>query len=142
MHTGERLEIAYFAQGAYVPEALARLEWLLRDFRSGDVHRIDARLYDILYALCASCGGGEFEIISGYRSPQTNARLRAHSRGVAAHSLHIEGRAIDVRLAGRPTERLCAAALALARGGVGYYPKSDFVHVDTGRVRSWGPRAA
>lgn len=141
-HTGERLEIAYFARGEYLPAALARIDWLLRDFRTGDAHRMDARLLDLLHALCASCGGGEFEIISGYRSPRTNAQLRAVSGGVAERSLHLEGRAIDVRLAGLPTARLRDAALALAAGGVGYYPKSDFVHLDTGRVRRWGPQAA
>lgn len=141
-HTGERLEIAYFARGAYLPAALARLDWLLRDFRTGDAHRIDARLYDMLHALCAQCGGGEIEIVSAYRSPRTNAQLRAVGRGVAERSLHLEGRAIDVRVAGSSTARLRDAAVALGEGGVGYYPKSDFVHLDTGRVRQWGPRGA
>jgi uncharacterized protein YcbK (DUF882 family) len=141
-HTGERLEIAYFAHGEYLPAALARLDWLLRDFRTGDARRIDARLYDILHALCAQCGGGEIEIISAYRSPRTNAQLRAASRGVAERSLHLEGRAIDIRLAGSSTARLRDAAVALGEGGVGYYPKSDFVHLDTGRARQWGPRGA
>ena len=141
-HTGERLEIAYFARDQYLPAALARIDWLLRDFRTGDAHCIDVRLLDALHALCANCGGGEFEIISGYRSPKTNARLHKAGNGVAERSLHLEGRAIDVRLPGSHTARLRDAALALGAGGVGYYPKSDFVHLDTGRVRSWGSRGA
>jgi len=96
-------------------------------------------LLDTLHTLCTNCGGGAFEIISGYRSPKTNAQLQMASSGVAEHSLHLEGRAIDVRLAGLATARLRDAALALGVGGVGYYPKSDFVHLDTGRVRRWGP---
>lgn len=138
-HTGERLEIAYFAHGEYVPAALARIDWLLRDFRTGDARRMDTRLLDTLHAL-APLGGGEFEIISGYRSPRTNARLRQASNGVAENSLHLSGRAIDARLAGLPTARLRDAALALGQGGVGFYPRSDFVHLDTGRVRHWGPQ--
>lgn len=141
-HTGERLEVAYFARGEYLPAALARIDWLLRDFRTGDAHRMDARLLDVLFALHAQSGGGEFEVISGYRSPKTNAQLRHASNGVAEHSLHLEGRAIDVRLAGTHTGGLRDTALALGLGGVGYYPKSDFVHLDTGRVRHWGPASA
>ncbi len=141
-HTGERLRIAYFAHGKYVPESLARIDWLLRDFRSGDAHSIDPRLLDILYALCVVCGAGTFEIVSGYRSPKTNAMLRETGGGVAQRSLHMDGRAIDVRLAGFNTARVRDAAIALGRGGVGYYPDSDFVHLDTGRARTWGPRGA
>ena len=141
-HTGERLRVTYFARGEYVPGSLARVEWLLRDFRTGDAHPIDRRLLDTLHALGVACGGGAFEIISGYRSPQTNAMLRNAGGGVAKRSLHMEGRAIDVRLAGVGTARLRDAAIALARGGVGYYPDSDFVHLDSGRARVWGPRGA
>ena len=141
-HTDERLSIAYFVRGAYSPASLGRIDRLLRDFRTGEVHAIDPGLLDTLHALCEACGGGTFEIISGYRSPKTNAMLRKTGGGVAEHSLHMDGRAIDVRLTGFPTARLHAAAIALARGGVGYYPGSDFVHLDTGRVRAWGPRAA
>jgi len=140
-HTGERLRVVYFADGDYVPESLRELQWLLRDFRTGAAHPIDSGLYDTLHALAACCGGGAFEIVSAYRSPQTNAMLRKSSHGVAEHSLHIEGRAIDIRLARVDTARLRDAAIALARGGVGYYPQSDFVHVDTGRFRTWGPTA-
>ena len=142
-HTDERLTVAYFARGAYSAQSLDRIDRLLRDFRTGEVHPIDPRLLDTLHVLSTTCGGGTFEIISGYRSPKTNAMLRkTGGGGVAQQSLHLEGRAIDVRLAGFPTARLCASAIALGHGGVGYYPASDFVHLDTGRVRAWGPRAA
>ncbi|MGE5130360.1 MAG: YcbK family protein [Sphingomonadaceae bacterium] len=137
-HTGERLTATYYERGGYVPDALQAVNWLLRDFRTETVHVIDPRLLDQLYALNACCGGRSFEVISGYRSPQTNAMLRKTSSGVASHSLHIDGRAIDVRLEGCDTERLHRAALAMARGGVGFYPRSDFVHLDTGRFRTWG----
>lgn len=136
-HTDERLRVVYYEAGRYVPESLAALNHLLRDFRTGDVTGIDARLFDTLHALNAAVGDGTFEIISGYRSPRTNAMLRKASDGVATRSLHLQGRAIDVRLSGRDTRRLREAALALAHGGVGYYAASDFVHLDTGRVRRW-----
>jgi uncharacterized protein YcbK (DUF882 family) len=141
-HTGERLRVVYYAVGGYLADALDSVNRLLRDFRTGEQHSIDPRLLDALCALRAACGGGTFEIISGYRSPQTNAMLRRASTGVAEGSLHTTGRAIDVRLVGTPTARLRDAAIALGHGGVGYYPGSDFVHLDTGRVRTWGPRAA
>jgi uncharacterized protein YcbK (DUF882 family) len=136
-HTAERLSVVYFAGGDYVPEALAALNTLLRDFRTGDVCAIDARLFDTLHALNLACGSGTFEIISGFRSAPTNEALRRHSSGVAGNSLHLQGRAIDVRLTGRDTQRLRDAAIALGRGGVGYYAQSDFVHLDTGRPRTW-----
>lgn len=137
-HTGERLEVRYFDGGQYLPDALTRLHRLLRDHRSGDVAAIDPKLFDQLHAL-ASCAGcvPHYEIISGYRSPATNEKLRQASSGVATRSLHMDGRAIDVRLKGLPTARLRDLALELKGGGVGYYAKSDFVHLDTGRVRSW-----
>jgi len=141
-HTGERLRIAYFARGGHLPEALDRIAWLLRDFRTGEAHPIDPRLLDALHALGRACGKDTFEIISGYRSPQTNAMLRRTGGGVAKRSLHMDGRAIDVRLAGCDTARLRDAAIAHRGGGVGYYPESDFVHLDTGRFRTWGPRGA
>jgi uncharacterized protein YcbK (DUF882 family) len=141
-HTGERLQVVYYALGGYLADALVSVNRVLRDFRTGEQHSIDPRLLDTLCALRAACGGGTFEIISGYRSPQTNAMLRRASTGVAEGSLHTTGRAIDVRLVGTPTARLRDAAIALGHGGVGYYPGSDFVHLDTGRVRTWGPRAA
>lgn len=136
-HTGETLSAVYFDAGRYVPDALGALNQLLRDFRSGEVAAIDPQLFDLLYVLNQTCGAGTFEIISGYRSPQTNQLLRRRSGGVAAGSLHLHGRAIDIRLRGCDTGRLRDAALALRQGGVGYYRDSDFVHVDTGRVRTW-----
>jgi len=137
-HTGESVQVSYFEGGGYVPEALHRLNRLLRDHRTGDVSAIDPQLFDQLHALaqCAGCTP-RYEIISGYRSSATNEKLRKASTGVATRSLHMDGRALDVRLTGCDTAKLRDLALALQRGGVGYYRKSDFVHVDTGRVRSW-----
>jgi uncharacterized protein YcbK (DUF882 family) len=137
-HTGERLTSSYFVDGAYVPAELQRINQLLRDFRTGDVYPIAPATLDILADLHALAGSGEhYEVICGYRSPQTNALLRSHSHGVAEHSLHMQGRAIDVRLTGFPTARLHELALGMRRGGVGFYPQSDFVHIDNGAVRSW-----
>jgi uncharacterized protein YcbK (DUF882 family) len=137
-HTGERLAIEYFRGGRYEPQALSTVNHFLRDFRTGDVHAIDARLLDLLHTLADVTGTSRpFQVISGYRSPATNAMLRQHSEAVAAGSLHMAGQAIDIRLADVPLPRLRSAALDLARGGVGFYPASDFVHVDTGRVRHW-----
>jgi uncharacterized protein YcbK (DUF882 family) len=137
-HTGERLAIEYFIEGAYVPDALTTVDHFLRDFRTGDVHSIDPHLLDVLYDIAGRTGSRRpFQVISGYRSPATNEVLRQRTEGVAAGSLHMQGRAIDIRLADVPLARLRDAALAAHRGGVGYYPASDFVHVDTGRVRSW-----
>ena len=136
-HTGEILDCTYY-QGGYAPTQLARVNHFLRDFRTGEVHRIDPGVLDILFGLRTRTGCDEpFHVISGYRSPRTNAMLRRRSAGVAAHSLHMRGQAVDVRLPGVPTKRLQELALTLQRGGVGYYPKSDFVHLDTGRVRFW-----
>jgi len=137
-HTGETLRAAYFRDGGYQPQCLAQVDQLLRDFRTGDVHRIDPALLDILFDLQTLADrAGPFEVISGYRSPATNAMLHRSSDGVAQHSMHLEGRAIDVRLSGFRTRRLAEYARSLARGGVGFYARSDFVHVDTGRVRVW-----
>jgi uncharacterized protein YcbK (DUF882 family) len=136
-HTGERLSLVYFEQGEYVGAALAELNRLLRDFRTGEACAIDARLFDTLHALNLACGTGRFEVISAFRSPRTNAMLRRRSEGVATNSLHTSGRAVDVRLAGRDTRRLRDAAIALGGGGVGFYAGSDFVHLDTGWPRSW-----
>jgi uncharacterized protein YcbK (DUF882 family) len=141
-HTDERLDVVFFAHGRYLPDRLARIDRLLRDFRTDEIRPIDPNLVDVLFALRVACGGGTFEIISGYRSPRTNGMLRRTTSGVAVRSLHLEGRAVDVRLAGFDTARLRDAAIALGRGGVGYYPDSDFVHLDTGRVRIWGLRPA
>jgi uncharacterized protein YcbK (DUF882 family) len=137
-HTGERLTSVYFEGGRYVPGELTRVNYLLRDFRTGDVHPIEPAVLDILADLRVLADREDaFEVISGYRSPHTNAELHSHSSGVAEHSLHIEGRAIDVRLPGFPTARLRELALGMGRGGVGFYASSDFVHLDNGRVRHW-----
>ena len=139
LHTGERLAVEYFAGGRYLSDALAEVNHLLRDFRSGEVAAIDPALLDLLHALAARTGtpGRPFEVISGFRSPATNEMLRHRSSGVASGSLHMRGQAIDIRVAGVPLSGLRDAALALRGGGVGFYPASDFVHVDTGRVRAW-----
>jgi uncharacterized protein YcbK (DUF882 family) len=138
-HTAERIDLVYRRGERYVPEALTKLDYFLRDHVTGDVRHFDPRLYDILSDLTASVGhpGGEIEIVCGYRSASTNATLRERTTGVAKNSLHIQAEAIDLRMPGIDTLRLRRAALALHRGGVGYYPHSDFIHVDTGRVRQW-----
>jgi uncharacterized protein YcbK (DUF882 family) len=138
-HTDEQLEVTYFENGEYVAGALAQIDYLLRDFRTGEVAPIDPALLDILHRASALCGPRRFEVISGYRSAATNAALAEKSSGVARNSLHLQGRAIDVRLTGYVTGKLRDACIALALGGVGYYPESDFVHLDTGRFRMWGP---
>jgi uncharacterized protein YcbK (DUF882 family) len=138
-HTAERIDVVYRRGEQYIPEALAKLDYFLRDHVTDDVRHFDPQLYDILSELTASVGhpGGEIDIVCGYRTPTTNESLRAHTTGVAKHSLHIQAEAIDLRMPGINTLKLRAAALALRRGGVGYYPHSDFIHVDTGRVRQW-----
>ncbi len=137
-HTGERIESTYVREGAYVPAELERLNHLLRDFRTGDVYPIAPQTLDILAELRVLADRDEpYEVICGYRSPHTNSMLRERSHGVAEHSLHLQGRAIDVRLPGVPTARLRDLALGLGRGGVGYYAQSDFVHLDNGAVRRW-----
>jgi uncharacterized protein YcbK (DUF882 family) len=137
-HTGEVLDTVYRTEAGYLPGALGRLDWLLRDFRTGEVMPLDARLFDLLAALAEEAGvGPRYQVISAYRSPATNAMLAATTDGVSTRSLHMEGKAIDVRLEGAPLARLRDLALAKAAGGVGYYPASDFLHLDVGRVRSW-----
>lgn len=138
LHTGEKLAIEYWREGAYETEGLNAINRLMRDFRTGDVHPIDPPLLDLLHDLAEATGTRRpFEIISAYRSPATNADLHKHSDGVATNSLHLKGKAIDVRLTDVPLEQLRRAALDARRGGVGYYKASNFVHVDTGRVRTW-----
>ncbi len=138
LHTGETLSVEYAVGGRYLPDAMAAVDHLLRDFRTGEIHPIDPGLLDLLHGLARRLDTRQsFEIISGYRSPTTNAALRRRSEGVAAHSLHMVGQAVDVRVHGVPLTRLRSAALDLKSGGVGYYPVSNFVHVDTGRVRQW-----
>ena len=138
LHTGEALEVAYWEEGAYVPDALAAVNHVLRDYRTGDVHVIEPKLLDLLTALRTSLGtGATVGVISGYRSPQTNAMLHERSGQVASGSLHMLGQAIDIRIPGVDSATIRDAAMRLAIGGVGYYPTSDFVHVDIGRVRRW-----
>jgi uncharacterized protein YcbK (DUF882 family) len=138
IHTAEKLSVTYREHGELIPGALAEINRYLRDFRTDQVHDIDVGLLDALHSLYTVFDErGNFEVISGYRSPRTNAALRHVTTGVAENSLHIQGRAIDVRLTSAKTAALRDAALALKSGGVGYYPESNFVHVDTGKVRSW-----
>jgi uncharacterized protein YcbK (DUF882 family) len=138
LHTDEVLDIDYGYGELYLPDAMTSIGHLLRDYRTDQQHGIDPGLLDCLCDVAAAlCAQPVFGVISGYRSPQTNELLRSQSDGVALHSLHMEGRAIDVRLAGVDCADLAACALNLGRGGVGYYRRSDFVHLDTGAVRNW-----
>jgi len=138
IHTAEKLKVTYREHGQLVPDAVAEITHFLRDFRNEQTHTIDVALLDQLSELYAAFDSrGNFEVISGYRSPTTNSALRKVTTGVAEHSLHIQGKAIDVRLTSARTAALRDAAIALGRGGIGYYPKSNFVHVDTGAFRAW-----
>lgn len=137
-HTGERLKTVYWIEGNYISESLGEIDHILRDHRTNEVLNIDTRLLDLLFALRNELDIKQpFHIISGYRSAPTNAFLHARSDGVAENSLHTVGKAIDIRTPGRALSVLHKAAIAVKGGGVGYYPKSDFVHVDVGRVRYW-----
>ena len=137
-HTSESLTVTYFREGQYVPSALAELNHFLRDFRTGDAANMDPAVFDILFDIqIESASTGTYQIISAYRSSASNEMLRDKSNGVARNSQHLLGKAIDVRLTDIDTAKLRDVALSLQRGGVGYYKKSDFVHVDTGRVRRW-----
>lgn len=138
-HTGESLDVVYREGPRYLDDALAGIDRVLRDHRNGEVHEIDRALLDQLAQLRALLGVGKrpFHVISGYRSPRTNAMLAARSPGVATRSLHLQGRAIDIRLPGVELPAVHRAALSMQAGGVGYYARSDFVHLDTGRVRRW-----
>jgi len=138
LHTGESLNLVYWADGSYLSDATQRIEYLLRDFRNDKVHAIDPKLLDLLTDLRGRLNTtAAFEVISGYRSPETNAMLHRASEGVATNSLHLEGRAIDLRVPDRALAAVHRVALEMQAGGVGYYPRSDFVHVDVGRVRRW-----
>jgi uncharacterized protein YcbK (DUF882 family) len=138
LHTGEKLTATYWADGEYLADGRDEIEQLLRDHRTGEQHQIDPQLLDLLYSLNCNTGTCKpFHVISGYRSPKTNNMLRGNSGGVAKRSLHMQGKAIDIRIPGYDLRQLRRAAISLKAGGVGYYPKSDFVHVDTGRVRYW-----
>jgi uncharacterized protein YcbK (DUF882 family) len=139
-HTGERLDVIYARNGVYVPSALEEINHFLFDFRTGDNAEIDPQLLDLIYDVREALGSdGTYQVISAYRSPTTNEMLRGRSQnsGVARNSQHLLGKAIDVRLEGIRTTTLRDTALAMKRGGVGYYEGSDFVHMDTGRPRSW-----
>lgn len=137
-HTNQRLDVVYARNGEYLEPALGAIETFLSDFRTGERKEIDPALLDVLYDARERLGSrGTYEVISAYRSPQTNEMLRGTTSGVAKNSQHLEGRAIDVRLRGVSTRKLRDTAIAMRRGGVGYYPESDFVHLDTGRVRRW-----
>jgi uncharacterized protein YcbK (DUF882 family) len=139
IHTDEKVDVEFYRGDGYVPEALASIQKVLRDWRNNDQHPIDPKLMDYLYDVAHTIGvEPAFSVISGYRSPETNAQLHERSSGVSSHSLHMEGRAIDVRLAGVNCADLAQHALDMQRGGVGYYRQSDFVHLDTGRIlRTW-----
>jgi len=138
-HTNERIDVVYRRGDAYIPDAIGKLDYFLRDHRTGDVHHYDPRVFDLLEDLTSAVGHAdqEIDIICGYRTPWSNNFLRTHSSGVAKHSLHMQAEAIDIRMPGVDTYKLREAALSLHRGGVGYYPQSDFVHVDVGPVRQW-----
>lgn len=143
LHTREQLSLVYAQADAYLPPALQTLDHFLRDHYSGEVGTMDPQLYDLLHRVRAALGGAQaarlpYEVISGYRAPATNQHLKAtRGGGVATRSLHMEGRAIDVRLPGVPLAELRDAALSLKAGGVGYYAREQFVHLDTGRPRHW-----
>lgn len=138
LHTGESLEAEYWRAGAYAEDALGAINHILRDHRTNEAHTMDARLLDLLHELAGALGTNRpFQVISGYRSPTTNAALAGASSGVARRSLHMEGMAIDIAMDGVSTETVRDAALTLSRGGVGFYPNPGFVHVDVGRVRRW-----
>jgi len=138
LHTGESINATYWADGNYIPEQLSAIDHLLRDFRTDQRITMDRELYDLLYVLQQKVGGsGAFHVISGYRSPKTNDMLNRTTSGVAKRSLHTRGKAIDIRMPGTDLKHLRQAALNLHAGGVGYYPNSNFIHVDTGRPRFW-----
>jgi uncharacterized protein YcbK (DUF882 family) len=138
LHTGESLRAEFFRKNTYLPDALRALSRLVRDHRTNEVHPIDPRLFDLLAGLQQKLGTREpFQIVSGYRSPETNDLLRRLNPGVAEHSYHCKGQATDVRYPGARLSHLHSAAVAMNCGGVGYYPSSDFVHVDVGPVRHW-----
>lgn len=138
IHTGEAGRFVYYDAGTYQPQALSAMTHLLRDFRNDALHPIDPLLFDMLYLLQSQTESREtFEVISGYRSPETNQRLYETTEGVNPHSLHMQGRAIDIRLPGASLDVLASRAAEMQMGGVGLYPASHFVHLDTGAVQRW-----
>jgi uncharacterized protein YcbK (DUF882 family) len=137
--SGETLDTIYWIDGDYIPEALAEINTLMRDWRTGDRVKIDTRTVDIMAAAHSLLDANEpYMLLSGYRSPQTNAMLRSRSSGVARNSLHMKGQAADLRMQSRSVSQMAKAASACAAGGVGKYSKSNFVHMDCGPIRSWG----
>ncbi|MDY0009817.1 MAG: DUF882 domain-containing protein [Bdellovibrionales bacterium] len=137
-YTGEKFTGEYWYNGKYIPAAFAEIKKLMRDHRANEQFPIDPRLMDILFVMHVRIkNAAPFDVLSGYRSPATNARLRRRSEGVARNSLHMTGQAIDLRLQGTRLTSLRSTAIDLKAGGVGFYPRSNFVHVDTGRVRHW-----
>jgi uncharacterized protein YcbK (DUF882 family) len=138
LHTGDRFNEVYYEGGRYLPDALAEAQKVLRDWRTGDEHFMDPRLFDALHAIQGRLEtDAPYQIISGYRSPKTNSMLHARSHQVASRSQHTLGKAVDVRIQGVELKNLRRAALSVKAGGVGYYPVSNFVHVDVARVRQW-----
>jgi uncharacterized protein YcbK (DUF882 family) len=132
--------LTYFEKGQYLPDALDEISYLFQDHMTGDTHPVDVALLDQLHDLKQTLGVSNnkpIHIVCGYRSPMTNAYLRSRSRAVAKNSLHMQGRAIDIRMEGVSSRNIRDAALTMARGGVGYYPRSNFVHLDTGGFRTW-----
>jgi len=138
LHTGETIRTTFWADGVFQLDALRDIDFVLRDFRTGDVAKIDPQLLVLLHRISQAAGKDKpFDIISGYRSPKTNATLASNSSGVAKRSLHMQGMAVDISMPGTRLTHLRDAAKSLKTGGVGFYPKSNFIHVDTGRVRYW-----
>lgn len=136
-HTGESLKSVFWAEGQFIPDALQDINKLLRDHRNNKIAPIDPTLLVLLNEVGNKFGDAQLHIISGYRSPESNAKLAANSNGVAKHSMHMDGKAIDIRMPGKSLAHVRKAAMAARGGGVGYYPDSQFVHMDTGRVRYW-----
>lgn len=137
-HTGESFSGVYRVGNKYLPEAFERLSYVMRDFRTSEVFPMDPRVIDILSVIHRKMGATEsYEALSGYRSPRTNSMLRHETRGVASNSFHMYGQAVDIRIPGHSSDKIRKMAKSLEAGGVGYYPRSNFVHIDTGKVRSW-----
>jgi uncharacterized protein YcbK (DUF882 family) len=139
LHTNERIDLVYRIGDIYISSAIDQLDHFLRDHRTGEVIQLDRRVFDLLHDLTAAAGRpeAEIDIVCGYRTPWSNDFLRSTTQGVASHSLHMQGEAIDIRMPGVSVSKLKDVALTLHRGGVGFYPESRFVHVDVGRVRRW-----
>ena len=138
LHTDEKLQVTYWQNGAYNRAALGHINHILRDHYSGDVFPMNVRLIDLLYDLQHKVKNDRpIEIISGYRSPKTNMMLASYSDGVAKNSYHTKGMAIDIRMEGTSLVKIHDTALNMRRGGVGFYPDSQFVHVDVGPLRRW-----